>query len=96
MCVVGVPDPKWGQRVVALVVRKPDVDAKATAVVTQKDALGVDELREWCTTRLAPYQMPTIVKQMKEIPRNMIGKPNKKEIVRDLFPIKDLTLSSKL
>lgn len=94
VCVIGVPDPKWGQRVVALVVRKPGADA--TVISTKNDALSLDELRDWCKTRLAPYQIPSMIKQMKEIPRNMIGKPNKKEIVRDLFPIRDLKIFSKL
>lgn len=82
VCVIGVSDSKWGQRVAALIVRKPDADATSP----ETDPLSLDELREWCRTRLAPYQIPTIVKQMEQIPRNMIGKPNKKEIVQDLFP----------
>lgn len=90
VCVVGAPDPKWGQRVAALVVRR------AVATAEEKDALSLDELRNWCKTRMASYQIPTIVKQMKQIPRNMIGKPNKKEIVRNYFPNVDLNIFSKL
>lgn len=95
VCVVGVSDPKWGQKVAALVVRKSDGNA-TTAAPDTKDALSLDELREWCKTRLASYQIPSIVKQMKQIPKNMIGKPNKKEIVRDFFPNVDLNIFSKL
>lgn len=94
VCVVGVPDPKWGQRVAALVVRK-SVDNTTTKAAAAKDALSLDELRDWCKSRMASYQIPTIVKQMKQIPKNMIGKPNKKEIVRDYFPSIDLKILSK-
>ncbi|XP_031622429.1 malonate--CoA ligase ACSF3, mitochondrial [Contarinia nasturtii] len=75
VCVVGVPDPTWGQKIAAVIVCKDKSD----------DALTLPKLREWCEERIASYQIPSIIKLMDEIPRNTMGKVNKKEIVRDYF-----------
>lgn len=74
VCVVGVPDPVWGQKIAALIVAKD-----ASNPVTMKT------LTAWCEERIASYQIPTIVKCVAELPRNAMGKLNKKEIVRDFF-----------
>lgn len=75
VCIVGVPDPTWGQKIAALIVCK-DKD---------KEPITLPKLREWCEERIASYQIPSIVKILDEIPRNAMGKTNKKEIVRDYF-----------
>lgn len=77
VCVVGVPDPTWGQKIAALIVSK--TDAKLT----------LPELRAWCEERIASYQIPAIIKLLEAIPRNAMGKMNKKEIVRDYFNEKE-------
>ncbi len=46
-CVVGVPDPKVGERIKAMVVLKPDARG-----------VGATELLKWCRDRLAPYKVP--------------------------------------
>lgn len=74
VCVVGVPDPVWGQKIAALIVGKD-----ASSPVT------LETLTTWCEERIASYQIPTIVKCVDELPRNAMGKLNKKEIVRDFF-----------
>ncbi|XP_007468506.1 PREDICTED: acyl-CoA synthetase family member 3, mitochondrial [Lipotes vexillifer] len=72
--VIGVPDVTWGQRV--------------TAVVTLQEghSLSHRELKEWARGVLAPYAVPSELLLVQEIPRNQMGKVNKKELVRQLHP----------
>lgn len=81
VCVVGVSDPTWGQKIAALIVCKSGN--------ANTEALTLTELRSWCEERIASYQIPSIIKLVDEIPRNAMGKINKKEIVRDFFTEKD-------
>ena len=60
--VVGVPDPEWGQRVVAAV--RPADGAIVSA----------GELRAWCRERLAGYKVPQEIRIVVELPRNATGK----------------------
>lgn len=78
VCVVGVPDPTWGQKIAALIVSKENSS-------TDSDALALPKLRAWCEERIASYQIPSIIKLIDEIPRNAMGKTNKKDIVREFF-----------
>lgn len=62
-CVVGLPDPEWGERVVAAVVRAdggPEPDAAA--------------LRTWCRERLGGSRTPKAVTVLPALPRNPNGK----------------------
>lgn len=72
-CVVGVPDITWGQSIGALV------------VTDDKAPIDVPELKQWLGEHLAPYQVPTSIKFVDELPRNAMGKVNKREMVRDFF-----------
>lgn len=72
----GFSDPTWGQKIAALIVCKDG---------NNKDGLTLPKLREWCEERIASYQIPSVIKIIDEIPRNAMGKTNKKEIVRDYF-----------
>ena len=66
--VVGIDDPEWGQRVVAVVVAKQPVDA--------------DELRKWVRGILAPHKVPKDFHFTDALPRNPLGKTVKPEVVR--------------
>jgi fatty-acyl-CoA synthase len=62
--VVGVPDEKWGESVLAVVVLRPDQQA------------GERELLDWCRERLAGYKRPRGVRFVSEaqLPRTATGK----------------------
>ena len=44
------------------------------------------QLREFGKKRMAPYAIPTIVKIVEDIPKNAMGKVNKKELIKTIFP----------
>ena len=68
-CVVGIPDPKVGERIKAMVVLK-------------EDARGVDasELIKWCRERLAPYKIPQYIEFRDMLPKSKVGKLLRREI----------------
>ena len=70
--VIGCPDAEWGERVVAVVVTKPD------APVSEQ------ELVDHCRARLVHYKAPRTVVFVKELPRNAMGKVQKAEL-RGIF-----------
>ncbi|CAG5125639.1 unnamed protein product [Candidula unifasciata] len=74
VAVVGLADVTWGQKVAAVVVLKPGY------------TLELKDLREWAADHLPPYQIPTKLLCVDSIPRNVMGKVNKKELVTQLFP----------
>ncbi len=61
--VVGVPDDDLGERVVAAVVVRREVDPGA--------------LIRWCRDRLAPYKCPRDLRLVPALPRNSMGKVTK-------------------
>jgi len=69
VAVLGISDPTWGQKVAAVV------------VWTGKELTAI-ELRDLAKTRLAPYAAPTVLKTMPELPKNHLGKVNKKELAK--------------
>jgi fatty-acyl-CoA synthase len=68
VAVLGQPDPKWGEAVVAVAVLKPG----------QK--LTLEELRAWGTERLARYKLPSRLEIIDTMPRNPAGKVLKFEL----------------
>jgi O-succinylbenzoic acid--CoA ligase len=63
--VTGVPDPEWGQRVVAVV------------VVRSAQPLSLAQLREFCSARLSPSAVPRGLVVVDELPRLASGKPDR-------------------
>ncbi len=68
-CVVGVPDPKVGERIKAFVVLKEDV----------KGITGYD-LIKWCRERLVPYKVPQYIEFRDMLPKSKVGKLLRREV----------------
>jgi len=72
VCVLGVPDDRWGETVRAVVVRRPG------ATVTAADIVA------WCRERLAGYKRPRYVRFVtaEELPRSTTGKLLRHELAK--------------
>jgi len=68
-CVVGVPDPKVGERIKAIVVLK-------------EDARGVSgaDLINWCSDHLAAYKVPSYIEFRDMLPKSKVGKLLRREV----------------
>ena len=69
--VVGVSDDTWGQRVGAFV-RVLDEEGRRD--------IDPEALTEWMRGRLASYKVPTLWEFCESIPKNQMGKVNKKAL----------------
>jgi len=69
--VAGVPDPYRGETVKAWVVTKPG------------ESLTEEEIKEWCKDKLAKYKIPTLVEFRKELPKTMVGKILRRELIKE-------------
>jgi long-chain acyl-CoA synthetase len=67
----GVPVPGKGERVKAYVVLKPQ------AAVTEEDILA------FCREKLAPYKVPKFVEFRESLPKTMVGKVLRRELVAE-------------
>ena len=79
--VVGLPSEQWGQKVAAVVVLSSDGE---TAGKGGKQWSAMD-MRRALKERLVNYKIPQELKVVEAIPRNAMGKINKKELVKDVF-----------
>jgi malonyl-CoA/methylmalonyl-CoA synthetase len=70
--VVGIPDDQWGEKVVAVVVTKPDCCIKPHEILT------------YCKKHLHDWKCPKEIRFMKALPRNTMGKVLKED-VKNLF-----------
>ena len=75
VAVIGIPDPKWGERPVAYVVHRPDAH------------ITVDDVRERllahvASNRVAKYAVPerSHILFVEQIPKTSVGKLNKKQL----------------
>jgi len=73
VAVVGLPDEVYGEEVTAVVARKPS-----------HASLSDTELLGFCRQLLASYQVPRKWIWVDQLPRNAMGKVNKKELVKGL------------
>ncbi|NXF10917.1 ACSF3 synthetase, partial [Smithornis capensis] len=74
VAVIGPPDMVWGQRVSAVV------------QLRRGEMLSVKDLKDWARDTMAPYTIPTELIVVEEIPRNQMGKVNKKELLQRFYP----------
>ena len=68
VAVVGIPDEKYGEQVMAFVVKLPG------------QQLTQDELIEFVKDRMTPYKAPSRVKFVYGLPKSLVGKVLKKEL----------------
>ena len=71
--VIGIPHPDFGEAVTAVVVPRPGLPAPTEA-----------EVIAWLKPRLANFKVPKRVFLVKELPRNTMGKVQKK-VLRDRY-----------
>lgn len=71
-CVVGLPDPEWGQRVAALVECQPQVQVTA------------DALLAFSRSRLAGYKQPRVLDFIEALPQTASGKIERRRVVEYL------------
>ncbi len=71
--VVGLPDPEYGERVVAVVVPKP------------KQNIDPDQLKVFFKAKLAPYKIPKAYVSVGEMPKSHAGKILKRDLKKELL-----------
>ena len=68
-CCIGIPDPRVGERIKAIVVLKEDAKG-----------VGSADLIKWCRDRLAPYKIPHYIEFRDMLPKSKVGKLLRREI----------------
>jgi len=72
-CVVSAPDETWGERVVAVVVKRGESD------------LDQEKLKEFCRGRIADFKVPKDIHFRAELPKSGPGKFLKREIREEFW-----------
>jgi fatty-acyl-CoA synthase len=67
--VIGVPDDKYGEELMAWVKLRPGADAPSE-----------EDMREFCRGKIAHYKIPRYVKFVDEFPMTVTGKVRKVEM----------------
>ena len=75
--VVSAPDPKWGERVQAVV------------VVREGHTVTEEELIKHCKDRLAGYKCPKKIEIWEQLPKTPIGKIIRKDVKKHYWEGKD-------
>uniref|UniRef100_A0ABM5ETS9 Malonate--CoA ligase ACSF3, mitochondrial isoform X2 n=1 Tax=Pogona vitticeps TaxID=103695 RepID=A0ABM5ETS9_9SAUR len=73
VAVIGAPDVVWGQKVTAVV------------KLCSGHTLSLSSLKEWAREFMAPYTIPSELFLVEEIPRNQMGKVDKKQLLRHFY-----------
>ena len=89
VAVVGEDDIALGEKVVAIVALRPSKtqtvgDDDTVGGDSNTELLSVDAIRSFLANRLASYKHPRRVIVVESIPRNHMGKVNKKTIMSDI------------
>ena len=69
---IGLPDERWGERVAAVVVRRPD------------DPVTAEDLVALARAHLAGFKTPRTIEFVDELPRNAAGKVLKQQLRDEL------------
>ncbi|WP_424991583.1 class I adenylate-forming enzyme family protein [Nocardia nova] len=77
VAVVGVPDPKWGETVLAVVVAEPG------STVTGTDVM------DGCRAAIAGYKLPRRVEFVEELPKTSSGKLMRRDLRRTYWAHSD-------
>ena len=72
VAIIGVEDDVWGESICMI-------------GVLSDSNLDLDAIRYWARDRLASYKLPTRLIRVDAIPRNAMGKVNKKTLKQDLI-----------
>jgi acyl-CoA synthetase (AMP-forming)/AMP-acid ligase II len=75
--VIGVPDAEWGERVHAVIVPMPG------------QTVGVEEIREHCSTRIAVHKAPRSCDLVDALPLSPLGKPLRRELRKPFWATAD-------
>uniref|UniRef100_A0A182MCY5 AMP-dependent synthetase/ligase domain-containing protein n=1 Tax=Anopheles culicifacies TaxID=139723 RepID=A0A182MCY5_9DIPT len=78
VAVLGLPDETWGQRVVAV------ISLRDQAAATP-EAFSIPKLLVWLEQKLPKQAIPKEVRIVEEVPRNAMGKINKRELIERLY-----------
>ncbi|KAI1098195.1 acetyl-CoA synthetase-like protein [Jackrogersella minutella] len=76
--VVAVPSGKWGQKVGAVLIHSPEH-------LRDRAPWRPMDMRRALKGRLASYKIPQVLRVVEHIPRNAMGKVNKKDLLRKVF-----------
>ncbi|UCD78645.1 MAG: long-chain fatty acid--CoA ligase [Desulfobacterales bacterium] len=68
VAVIGIPDEKYGEEIMAFVVKMPGRQLSEDAVI------------EFVKTRMTPYKAPSLVKFVDGLPKSLVGKVLKREL----------------
>ncbi len=68
VAVVGIPHPKWGETVLAEIVTK------------EGQSCSTDEVKEFCSEKLAKYKIPRYYEFVESLPKTLTGKILRREV----------------
>ena len=66
--VIGIPDEKYGEEIMAFIVKLPG------------QQLGEEHVIEFVKSKMTPFKAPSRVKFVDELPKSLVGKVLKKEL----------------